>query len=65
MANYYISDLHLRHANVIRLDGRPFANMEEMESEIIRRWNERVTPQDTVNIQVIFAGRPVMRGLTS
>ena len=48
MANYYISDLHLRHANVIRLDGRPFANMEEMEAEIIRRWNERVTPQDTV-----------------
>lgn len=50
MANYYISDLHLRHANVIRLDGRPFANMEEMEAEIIRRWNERVTPQDTVYI---------------
>ena len=50
MANYYISDLHLRHANVIRLDGRPFANMEEMEEELIRRWNERVTPQDTVYI---------------
>ena len=50
MANYYIADLHLRHANVIRLDGRPFPNMEEMESEIIRRWNNRVTPQDTVYI---------------
>ena len=50
MANYYISDLHLRHANVIRLDGRPFANMEEMEAEIIRRWNKRVTPHDTVYI---------------
>ena len=50
MANYYIADLHLRHANVIRLDGRPFTNIEEMEAEIIRRWNKRVTPQDTVYI---------------
>lgn len=50
MANYYISDLHLGHANVIRLDKRPFQTLESMEKEIIRRWNERVTPQDTVYI---------------
>lgn len=48
--NYYISDLHLGHANVIRFDGRPFENIDEMETEIIRRWNERITPQDTVCI---------------
>ena len=48
--NYYISDLHLGHLNVIRLDGRPFESLEEMEVEIMRRWNERVTPQDTVYI---------------
>lgn len=50
MANYYISDLHLGHSNVIRFDNRPFENIDEMETEIIRRWNERVTPQDTVYI---------------
>ena len=50
MANYYISDLHLGHANVIRFDNRPFRDIDEMEAEIIRRWNERVTPQDTVYI---------------
>ena len=50
MANYYISDLHLGHANVIRFDGRPFENIEEMEAEIVRRWNERVTAKDTVYI---------------
>lgn len=48
MANYYIADLHLGHANVIRFDNRPFENIDEMETEIIRRWNERVTPKDTV-----------------
>lgn len=50
MANYYIGDPHIGHANVIRLDGRPFSSVEEMEVEIVRRWNERITPQDTVNI---------------
>lgn len=50
MANYYIADLHLGHANVIRFDNRPFENIEEMEAEIVRRWNERVTPKDTVYI---------------
>lgn len=50
MAIYYISDLHLGHANVIRFDSRPFDSVEEMEEEIVKRWNKRVKPQDTVNI---------------
>ena len=28
--NYYISDLHLFHENLIRFDNRPFKSMEEM-----------------------------------
>lgn len=48
--NYYIADLHLGHVNVIKFDKRPFENIGEMEAEIIRRWNERVTPNDTVYI---------------
>ena len=47
---YYISDLHLGHANVIRFDNRPFTNLEEMHKTIIERWNERVTDEDTVYI---------------
>ena len=50
MANYYIADLHLGHANVIHLDNRPFGTIEGMEREIIYRWNNRITPQDTVYI---------------
>lgn len=48
--NYYISDLHFCHANIIKFDNRPFASVEEMEEEIVRRWNERVQPGDTVYI---------------
>ena len=29
--NFYISDLHLGHGNVIRFDGRPFGDVAEME----------------------------------
>ena len=42
MKNYYISDLHLGHANCIKFDGRPFADVKEMEQEIVLRWNSKV-----------------------
>ncbi|MBQ3664432.1 MAG: metallophosphoesterase family protein [Clostridia bacterium] len=50
MAIFYISDLHLGHANVIRFDNRPFADLDEMHREIIGRWNAAVTDEDTVYI---------------
>ena len=30
--NYYISDLHLSHTNVIKFDSRPYDTTEEMEN---------------------------------
>ncbi len=48
--NFYTSDLHLGHANVINFDNRPFANVDEMDQCIITRWNERVSDDDTVYI---------------
>lgn len=48
--NYYISDLHLGHENVIKFDNRPFSNIQEMEDIIIERWNNRVTKDDIVYI---------------
>lgn len=56
--NYYIADLHFGHTNVIRFDNRPFNDMEEMERELIRRWNARVTAGDTVYILGDFCWRP-------
>ena len=46
----YISDLHLGHANIIRFDGRPYETVDEMDADIIRRWNSVVQTDDTVYI---------------
>ena len=47
---FYTSDLHIGHKNAIRFDSRPFADVEEMEREIIRRWNNKVSLSDDVYI---------------
>jgi calcineurin-like phosphoesterase family protein len=48
--NLYISDLHFGHANVIRFDHRPFADVEEMDHVMIQLWNSRVSGDDDVFI---------------
>lgn len=48
--NFYISDLHIDHANCLHFDNRPFKNIDEMREEIIKRWNSVVSDQDTVYI---------------
>ena len=48
--NYYISDLHFGHGNIIKFDQRPFTTTEEMTHVLIRNWNSTVTNQDTVYI---------------
>lgn len=48
--NYYISDLHVGHFNVIRFDNRPFQSVDEMDKTIISNWNNVVTEEDTVYI---------------
>ena len=50
MGNYYISDTHFGHSNIIHFDNRPFSNVKEMEETIVKNWNERVTNLDTVYI---------------
>lgn len=48
--NFYISDLHIDHSNVISFDNRPFFTMQEMVSTIISNWNKAVKPTDKVYI---------------
>jgi calcineurin-like phosphoesterase family protein len=42
------SDTHFGHANIIRYCGRPFRTVDEMDAELVRRWNERVGAGDVV-----------------
>ena len=45
---YITADLHLGHANIIKYCDRPYEDVEEMNNDLIRRWNETVTDNDRV-----------------
>jgi len=48
MNTWFSADLHLGHANIINYCNRPFYHIDHMNAELIRRWNERVKPEDLV-----------------
>lgn len=45
---YFIADLHFGHKNCLAFDNRPFKNIDEHDSEIIKRWNDAVGIDDEV-----------------
>ena len=47
---YFTSDLHFGHENVLRFDNRPFASVDEMDAELVRRWNNKVGKGDLVYV---------------
>ena len=60
---YFIGDLHLfcksqTNEGSVNWDGRPFDTVEEMNAEILRRWNAKVNNSDTV----VILGDVSMRG---
>ena len=48
--NFYISDLHFGHANILTICNRPFSCVEEMDEYMIRAWNKTVNRTDKVYI---------------
>jgi len=47
MADYFSSDIHFDHRNIIKYCDRPFDDVNFMNEEIIRLHNETVTNEDT------------------
>jgi len=45
---WFTSDTHFFHSNIIKYCGRPYNNFDEMNNSIIKKWNERIKPEDTV-----------------
>ena len=52
---YYISDTHFGHEKIIKLCNRPYQNIQEMNEDIIKKWNNKVKPEDDVYFLGDFA----------
>ena len=45
---FFSADHHFGHANIIKYCSRPFSSADEMNEEMVKRWNEVVDPNDLV-----------------
>lgn len=45
---YFTSDHHFNHKNIIKYEQRPFTTIEEMDEQLVLKWNEVVQPNDEV-----------------
>lgn len=45
---WVISDTHFHHDRMILYEGRPFSDIEEMNCQLIKRWNQVVSKRDKV-----------------
>jgi len=48
MQNWYTSDTHFNHFNIIAYCNRPFRTLDEMHKALIGNWNSLVSKEDTV-----------------
>ena len=45
---FYTSDHHWGHANIIKYQNRPYSSVQEMDRDMITKWNSVVKPHDVV-----------------
>jgi len=49
MAEVFVtSDTHFGHDLILKLENRPFADIDVMDNELVKHWNSVVSPRDTV-----------------
>lgn len=45
---WFTSDSHFRHNAICKYSERPFSSVEDMDEEILHKWNEKIKPSDTL-----------------
>lgn len=61
--DFVTADTHFGHARITEYARRPFVSVEDMDRELVRRWNATVAPNDVVLHLGDFALGPVEESL--
>lgn len=48
VTSFLTSDLHLGHANICQYTGRPYGSVDDMNDDLVSRWNDVVSSADEV-----------------
>ena len=48
MSVFFTSDTHWGHKSIISFSNRPYSLVEEMDEDLIQRWNSKVSSKDTI-----------------
>lgn len=60
---WFTSDQHFGHRNIIRFCNRPFVSIDDMDTELIKKWNEKIGENDEVFVLGDLAWREPSRYL--
>lgn len=68
MINTFVcADLHFFHKNILKYENRPFQDVDDMNKQLIKRWNSVVKKDDIVYVlgDVSFGGTKATRDIVS